>query len=54
MLVHYFHFAITGGVKIEKMLNLRMRRVFWFWSKNNRSKYVSYKSVLQKIIGYFC
>lgn len=28
MLAHCFHFAITGGVKIEKMLNLQMRGFF--------------------------
>lgn len=51
VLVHYFHFVITGGVKIEKMLNLRMRRGLGFRSKNNMSsKYDSYKSVLQKIM----
>lgn len=48
-----FHFAATGGVKMEKLLPLRRRRVFVLarhdmvtWSKCLRSK-----GVLWKIIG---
>lgn len=46
MLIQYFHFALTGGVEMQKMFDLRMRRVFCFGQNNEmRSKYISYKSV---------
>lgn len=47
VLVQYFHFALTGGVEMQKMFDPRMRRVFCFGQNNEmRSKCISYKSVL--------
>lgn len=47
MLVQYFHFALTGGVEMQKMFDPRMRRVFCLGQNNEmRSKYISYKSAI--------